>query len=219
VLNNLKQKAIGARAIPIPADLANVSEIERLVTELSAHTDHVDILFANAGASWGAPFEKQPEDAFSKVLNLNVKSIFYTVQKLQGMLRKRASVGNPSTVIINSSAAGVAVGTLGENGTHGYSVSKAAAVHLAKILAVELGPRAINTNAICPGFFPTKMSGGLIHLEGGLASQAARTPNGRLGQPADLAGLVVFLASPAASHINGAVIALDGGAHLGGGKL
>lgn len=218
-LNNLPHKAPHARAISLPADLARVSEIDRMVQVLLAYIDHVDILFANAGASWGAPVEKQPEEAFTKVLNLNVKSIFYTVQRLQPALRRRATIGNPSSVIINASAAGLAVGTLGENGTHGYSVCKAAAVHLAKILAVELGPRAINTNAICPGFFPTKMAKGLIALEGGLDSQAVRTPHHRLGRPEDLAGLVVFLASRAASHINDAIISLDGGAHLRGGKL
>jgi NAD(P)-dependent dehydrogenase (short-subunit alcohol dehydrogenase family) len=219
LLNKLPQKLESSRAIPLAFDLSKVEEIDKLVSEISAVTQHVDILFANAGASWGASFENQPEHAFTKIMDLNVKSIFYTVQRLQPLLRRRATIGNPSTVIINSSAAGIGVGTLGEHGTHAYSVSKAAAIHLARVLAVELGPRGINTNAICPGFFPTKMSAGLISLEGGLALQAARSPNGRLGMPEDIAGLVVFLVSRAASHINGAVISIDGGAHLGNGKL
>lgn len=218
-LNRLTNKAPSSKAISLPADLSKVAEIDRIVEEIGKETNHVDLLFANAGATWGAPFEEQPESAFSKILDLNIKSIFYTVQKMQGLLRARGRIGDPSSVIINSSAAGIGVGTLGKHGTHAYSVSKAGAVHLAKILAVELGPRGINTNAICPGFYPTKMSAGLIDLQGGLEEQAVRSPNLRLGKPEDIAGLVVFLGSRAGSHINGAVITTDGGTHLGSGKL
>ncbi|KIW99576.1 uncharacterized protein Z518_11315 [Rhinocladiella mackenziei CBS 650.93] len=218
-LNALPSKRPGAQAISIPADSASISELERLATEISKHTDHVDILFANAGATWGAPFGKHPPDAFTKVLNLNVKSIYYTVQMLHPLLTRNATTANPSRVIINASAAGIGVGSLGENATHAYSVSKAAAIHLAKILAVELGPQGVVSNAICPGFYPTKLAAGLIEATGGRAAQAARAPNNRLGEPEDMAGLVVFLASRASVHINGAVISTDGGAIHGSSKL
>ncbi|KIX08859.1 uncharacterized protein Z518_03516 [Rhinocladiella mackenziei CBS 650.93] len=218
-LNSLPNKKPGAQAISIPADLAQVSEIQRLTKEIAKHTDYIDILFANAGATWGAPFGKHPEEAFTKVLNLNVKSIYYIVQNLEPLLSKNATTNNPSRIVINASAAGIGVGSLGENATHAYTVSKAAAIHLAKILAVELGGRGIVTNAIAPGFYLTKMAAGLIELTGGLAVQAARAPNNRLGQPEDIAGLVVFLCSRASMHINGAVITTDGGAVLGSSKL
>ncbi|RMZ75359.1 hypothetical protein DV738_g5521, partial [Chaetothyriales sp. CBS 135597] len=201
-LNSLRGKRPGAMAISVPADSADIAEIERLGAEISKHTDHIDILFANAASTWGAPFGKHPPDVFTKVLNLNVKSIYYTVQTLHPLLRKNATTENPSRIIINASIGGIGVGSLGENATHAYSVSKAAAIHLAKILSVELGPQGITTNAIAPGFYPTKMAAGLIELTGGLAFQAARAPNKRLGKPEDIAGLVVFLANQNGRRIN-----------------
>jgi NAD(P)-dependent dehydrogenase (short-subunit alcohol dehydrogenase family) len=80
-LNALPNKAPGAIAISVPADSSKISEIEKLVAEVKKHTDHVDILFANAGATWGSTFDGAPEDAFSKVMDLNVKAVFYTIQK------------------------------------------------------------------------------------------------------------------------------------------
>jgi len=218
-LNALPNKRPGAQAISVPADSAKVSEIERLVAEVSKTTDHVDILFANAGATWGAPFEAHPESAFSKVMDLNVKSVFYTVQKFEPLLRKAGKIDDPSRIIITASVAGIGVGSLGANATYGYSASKAAAIHLAKNLAVELGPRAISCNAICPGFFPSKMASGLMELEGGAEAMAASSPNKRLGHAEDIAGLVVFLSSRAATHLNGAVITTDGGSVLGRTRL
>lgn len=218
-LNALPNKAPGARAYSVPADSSKIGDIERLVAEISKTTDHVDILFANAGATWGAPFETHPPDAFSKVMDLNVKSIFYTVQKMEPLLSKRASIEDPSRVIVTASVAGIGVGTLGEHATYAYSASKAAAIHLAKNLAVELGPRGIITNSIAPGFYPTKMASGLMELTGGTKALAEATPNQRLGKPEDIAGLVVFLSSRASSHLNGAVITTDGGSILGRTKL
>jgi len=218
-LNALPNKYPSAQAISVPADLSKISEIERLATEVAKTTDHVDILFANAGATWGAPFETHPESAFSKVMDLNVKSVFYTVQKFEPLLRKRGTVDDPSRIVITASVAGIGVGTLGENATYSYSASKAAAIHLAKNLAVELGPRYITCNAIAPGFYPSKMASGIIELQGGAEALTKSTPNQRLGHPEDIAGLVVFLSSRAATHLNGAVITTDGGAILSRGRL
>jgi len=218
-LNALPNRRPGAQAIAIPADLAKVSEIERLAAEVAKTTDHVDILFANAGATWGAPFETHPESAFSKVMDLNVKSVFYTVQKLEPLLRRRGTVDDPSRVIITASVAGLAVGPLGPSGAYGYSASKAAAINLARNLAVELGPRGISCNAIAPGFYPSKMASGVMDMQGGVEALAKATPNRRVGHPEDIAGLVVFLASRAATHLNGSVITTDGGSILGRTRL
>lgn len=218
-LNALPNKAAGAKAIAIPADISKVSEIERLVAEVKKTTDHVDILFANAGATWGERFETHPESAFAKVMDLNVKSIFYTVQKFEPLLKVRARNDDPSRVIVTASVAGIEVGTLGKQATYGYSASKAAAIHLTKNLAVELGPRGIVCNAVCPGFYPTKMANGLMEMSGGIEQIAKASPNRRLGSPEDIAGLVTFLASPASRHMNGAAVVTDGGAMLGGHKL
>ncbi len=100
-----------------------------------------------------------------------------------------------------------------------FSPSTAAAIHLTRNLAVELGPRHILCNSIAPGFFPSKMASGLMSLQGGEAEIAKQNPNGRLGKPEDIAGAVVYLASRASSHVNGACITLDGGALWGKGRL
>src|SRR5271170_7236881 len=218
-LNALPNKRRGAVAIAIPADISKMSEIDRLVAEIAKTTDHVDILFANAGATWGAPFETHPEDAFSKVMDLNVKSVFYTCQKLEPLLKKNATIEDPSHIIVTASVAGIGVGSLGANATYSYSASKAAAIHLTKNLAVELGPRGIVCNAIAPGFYPTKMASGLMEMQGGMEQLAAASPNRRLGHPEDIAALVVFLAGRGAKHLNGAVVTTDGGSVLGRTKL
>ncbi|KAL4994304.1 hypothetical protein BDV10DRAFT_203889 [Aspergillus recurvatus] len=215
-LNALPNKRPGAQAISIPADSSKVSEIERLVSEVRKTTSHIDILFANAGATWGEEFERFPESAFDKVLDLNVKSVFFTIQKFFPLLSARANRDDPSRVIITGSVAGITLGSLGKNGSFSYSASKAAVLHLTRNLAVELGPKHVNVTAIAPGFYPSKMANGLIEIQGGLKELEAASPNKRLGRPEDIAGLVVFLASRAAGHLNGSVITTDGGAHLKG---
>lgn len=209
-----------------------------MVAEVAKHTDHVDILFANAGASWGASLDKTPESSFNKVMDLNVKSVFLCIQKYEiscpnslatslantqhrfaPLLRKKASLDDPSRVVVTASVAGIGIGSLGENATFAYSASKAAALHLTRNLAVELAPQGILCNAIAPGFFPTKMANGLMELQGGTKQLADDTPNKRLGTAEDIAATVVYLCSRAGSHINGGHVVLDGGSVLARGKL
>ncbi|KAL0467008.1 oxidoreductase [Neurospora intermedia] len=218
-LNALPGLAPGAKAISIPADAATLSGVQHLVSEVAKHTDHVDILLANAGATWGAPFDEHPDSAFAKVMDLNVRGVFNTIREFAPLLQKKASVKDPSRVIITASVAGLGIGTIGKQGTYGYSASKAAVIHLGRNLAVELGPRGITVNSICPGFFPTKMSNGLLDMSGGKESIAAANPMKRLGRPEDIAGVVVYLASRAGAHVNGATIAIDGGAMWAKGQL
>ena len=205
---------------------------------MSKTTDHVDILFANAGATWGEAFDTHPDSAFAKVMDLNVKSVFNTCRlyysspktaqisskltppsSFAPLLQASATPTSPSRIIITASVAGLAVGSLGANATFGYSASKAAAIHLARNLAVELGPRHILTNSIAPGFFPSKMASGLMELQGGEKKLAQEVPDRRLGMPEDVAGTVVFLASRAAGHINGACVTIDGGSVWGRSRL
>ncbi|RFU35749.1 hypothetical protein B7463_g601, partial [Scytalidium lignicola] len=218
-LNALPNLAPGAHAISVPADSSKFSDVERLVKEVSKTTDHVDILLANAGATWGESFDTHPDSAFAKVMDLNVKSVFNTVRLFAPLLQKNATIEDPSRVIITASVAGLGVGTLGKNATFGYSASKAAVIHLGRNLAMELGPRGVLVNSIAPGFFPSKMASGLIELTGGVERHAAKNPNRRLGKPEDIAGLVVFLCSRASSHINGDCIAVDGGEHWNRGSM
>lgn len=135
------------------------------------------------------------------------------------LMQKRCTIEEPSRVIITASVAGIGIGSLGKNATYGYSASKAAVIHLAKNLAVELGPRHIMVNCIAPGFFPSKMANGLLDLSGGAEAMAAKNPSLKLGRPEDIAGLVVFLSSRASAHINGAVITVDGGEVWGRGGM
>ncbi|KAF7856155.1 uncharacterized protein EAF02_011414 [Botrytis sinoallii] len=217
-LNSLPNLSPGAKAISVPADISTIEGIQHLVSEVSKTTDHIDILFANAGATWGEKFDTHPDDAFAKVMNLNVKSVFGTVRLFAPLLQARASASEPSRVIVTASVAGLAVALPGPNSAIGYSASKAAAIHLTKNLAVELGPRHILCNAISPGFFPSKMANAHMESKGGVAKLAKAVPDRRLGKPEDIAGAVVFLASRAGSHVNGANLVVDGGEVLSRGE-
>ncbi|TVY35625.1 Rhamnolipids biosynthesis 3-oxoacyl-[acyl-carrier-protein] reductase, partial [Lachnellula subtilissima] len=175
-LNALPNLAPGAKAISVPADSAKFEGVEHLVKEVGKTTDHVDILFANAGATWGESFDTHPDSAFAKVMDLNVKSVFNTIRLFAPLLQKNGTIEDPSRVIITASVAGIGIGSLGKNATFGYSASKAAVIHLTKNLAVELGPRHILVNAIAPGFFPSKMASGLLEISGGADTFAAKNP-------------------------------------------
>ncbi|KAL8282962.1 hypothetical protein RB600_006115 [Gaeumannomyces tritici] len=207
-LNALPGLAPGAVAIPAPADSATEDGVRALLETVKKNLGggggakgRVDVLLANAGASWGEALDTHPDSAFAKVMDLN------------------EALDDPARVIITGSVAGLSVGTLGKQGTFGYSASKAAAIHLGRNLALELGPRGISVNNIAPGFFPSKMADGLLELSGGAAEIARRNPMRRLGRPEDIAGVVVYLASRAGAHVNGATIAIDGGAMWQRGEL
>ncbi|CAM1510035.1 Fc.00g003700.m01.CDS01 [Cosmosporella sp. VM-42] len=218
-LNALPNLAPGAIAISIPSDSATEAGVKHLLDEVKKHTDHVDILFANAGATWGESFDTHGDAAFAKVMDLNVKAVFNTIRLFTPLLQKRAALDDPSRVLITASVAGLGIGTIGKQGTYGYSASKAAVIHLGRNLAVELGPRHISVNSICPGFFPSKMSNGLLKMSGGADKIAKANPMGRLGVPEDIAGVVVYLTSRAGAHVNGEAIAVDGGAMWARGEL
>ncbi|RGP80490.1 gluconate 5-dehydrogenase [Fusarium longipes] len=218
-LNALPNLSPGAVAISVPADSSKFEGVESLLAQVKKHTDRVDILFANAGATWGESFDTHPDSAFAKVMDLNVKAVFNTIRLFTPLLEKNASIQDPSRVIITASVAGLGVGTIGKQGTYGYSASKAAVLHLGRNLAMELGPRHITVNSICPGFFPSKMANGLLEMSGGADQFAAANPMRRLGQPEDIAGAVVYLASRAGAHVNGETVAIDGGALWQRGEL
>ncbi|CAN8095586.1 unnamed protein product [Discula destructiva] len=218
-LNSLPSLPPGARAISVPADSATIAGVQALLDGVKKHTAHVDILFANAGATWGEAFDTHPDGAFGKVLDLNIKAVFNTIRLFAPLLQARASVEDPSRVLITASVAGLGVGTLGKQATFGYAASKAGVIHLGRNLAIELGPRHITVNSICPGFFPTKMSVGLLEFRGGQKKHANANPLLRLGRPEDIAGMVVYLCSRAGSYVNGEAIALDGGALWSKGQL
>jgi len=208
-LPNIKGKAIG-----IAADVGKREAVEKLLEEVKRHTDKLDILVANAGATWGGPFETTPDWSSAKILDLNVRGIFNMVQLFQPLLERAGTRADPARIVVVSSTAGRTVPHVGINGTIMYSASKAAATHLGKNLAVELGPKNITTNIVAPGFFPSKLANVLMENLGGQAALSAGNPRKRLGEPEDIAGVMLYLCSPAANYVNGVEIVVDGGKHL-----
>lgn len=206
------------RAIGIAANVAQVEGIERLVKEVKTHESKLDILIANAGATWGGPFEPTPDWSSQKVLDLNVRGVFNLARLFTHMLAESGTPQDPSRIIIMSSVAGTNVSHTGDNGTIMYSASKAAAHHLGRNLAVELGPRNITVNTIAPGFFPSKLANGLIEILGGQEELERGNPRKRLGIPEDIAGVTLFLCSRASGYVNGEYISVDGGVRLTAGR-
>ncbi|KAF4784356.1 rhamnolipids biosynthesis 3-oxoacyl-(acyl-carrier-protein) reductase [Colletotrichum scovillei] len=214
-LPNIRGKAIG-----IAANVADSKDIVRLVEEVKNIVGEkgLNILVCNAGAAWGSKFEDAPPSSSVKILDLNVRGVFELVQKFLPLLEKAASEGDPARVLTVSSTAGGNVPHVGEHGTIMYAASKAAANHLGRNFAVELGPKNITSNIIAPGFFPSKLAQGLINNLGGIEELSRGNPLGRLGEPEDIAGVAVFLCSRAAKYVNGVVIEIDGGARLVAGR-
>ncbi len=194
-------------------DLARVDEIERVVAQVSeAFGGQLDVLVNNAGATWGAPLDEYPESGWDKVFDLNVKSLFFVTQKCLPLLRaagKRPDA--PSRVINIGSISGI---DYPMDDAWAYHPAKASVHHLTNVLAKKLVREGITVNAIAPGLFPSKMTAFL--MPGGDSSGVAQfIPMGRTGQPSDIIGTVVYLASQAGSFTTGALIKIDGGSALG----
>ncbi|HEX7044962.1 MAG TPA: SDR family oxidoreductase [Burkholderiales bacterium] len=198
----------GIEVLTIPHDLSKTETIPGMVGQVIERLGGIDILVNNAGATWGAPAEEHPPEAWHKVMNLNVHGTFFLTQEVgrRCMIPKRAG-----KIINIASIAGLAGNPPGMH-TIAYNTSKGALVNFTRALAAEWGRYGINVNAICPGFFPSKMSRGI--LEKIEQAVIAMTPLQRLGGDEDLKGAVVFLASDASRHITGQYIAVDGGASI-----
>jgi len=197
------------RCISLPNDLSTMEGVENLVREISEREEELHILVNNAGAAWGEPIETFPEEGFDKITDLNLKSLFFLTRDLLPMLEKAGSSEDPARVINIGSIDGLRVPFVPN---FSYAAAKAAVHHLTRMLAVHLGGRKITVNAVAPGFFPSKMTRHL--LENYRETFEKACPLGRIGEPADMAGVAVFLASRAASYINGAIIPVDGGHSL-----
>jgi NAD(P)-dependent dehydrogenase (short-subunit alcohol dehydrogenase family) len=190
----------------LPADLSTEAEARRLAASLAKKEPALNILVNNAGANWGAPMAEYPDDAWDKVLALNVKSIFHLTRACLPALQKAATPGDPARVINIGSIDGLRVPHLN---TYAYSSSKAAVHHLTRVLANELGPKGITVNAVAPGPFESKMMAET--LRNFRDAIAASCPLGRIGEPEDMAGVAIYLASRAGAYVNGTVIPVDGG--------
>ena len=192
--------------VSIPADLSTLDGIKALADTINDRENQLDILVNNAGAAWGAPLEDYPESGWDKVMDINVKSPFFLSQALLPLLEKSASASDPARIICIGSVDGINVNRLPN---YAYGPSKAAVHHLARTLAAHLADRNITSNAIAPGPFPSKMTAGVLKKYGKQIRQGV--PLKRIGEPRDMAGAAIFLASKAASYITGIVLPVDGG--------
>ncbi len=203
-------KGRGVDAVRVAGDLSRAQGVGPFVDAVAAAAGApIDILVNNAGTTWGAPAEEHPLDGWNKVLGLNLTGVFLLTQQVGArwmIPRKQGRIVNIASV----------AGLKGSRPEHlraiAYHTSKGGLVHFTRALAAEWGQFGITVNAICPGFIPSKMSQGVLDK---IAPQVLEaTPLRQLGEPADLAGLVVLLASAAARHITGQIIAVDGGASV-----
>lgn len=207
-----KQLSEYGNCIPLPANVVNHEDRCRIVEVISRQEKKLDILFNNAGTSWGESYEKYPVSAFDKVLSLNITAVFALTRDLTPLLASCSSQEIPSRVINIGSMDGLHQPTVDRTGTYAYTASKAAVHHLTRQLAIELGPKHISVNAIAPGYFPSKMTATI--LDQYADDVVYNCPMGRLGVGDDMAGVAIFLSSKAGSYINGAVIPVDGGTSI-----
>jgi gluconate 5-dehydrogenase len=196
----------GIEAQFIAADASDDDAAQAVVDHTMKQFKRIDILVNNAGATWGAPAEDYPLQAWDKVMNLNVRSLFTFSQAAA----RASMIPNRSGRIINVASVAGLGGNPVEMTTIAYNSSKAAAINFTRALAAEWGRYGINVNALAPGFFPTKMAAGLL-AEMGEDNVAEKSPLGRLGGDDDLKGAALLLATPAGRHITGQVLAVDGG--------
>ncbi|WP_395700043.1 SDR family oxidoreductase [Aquabacterium sp.] len=201
---HLSERGIDARWIA--ADAANPDDARRVCAETLERLGQVDILVNNAGAAWGAPAEDHPLEAWDKVMNLNIRSLFVFSQAVarDSMIpRRRGRILNIASI------AGLGGNPPGME-TIAYNTSKGAVVNFTRALACEWGEHGITVNALAPGFFPSKMTRGTLEKFGEDA-MAAHAPLRRLGDDDDLKGAALLLCSAAGKHITGQILAVDGG--------
>jgi gluconate 5-dehydrogenase len=200
----------GIDASWIAADAAREDDLARLAREAVARLGHVDILVNNAGASWGAPAENHPLEAWDKVMNLNIRGVFLLTQAIG----KTSMIPRRYGRIVNiASIAGLLGNPPQLMSTIAYNTSKGALVNFTRALAAEWGRHNITVNALAPGFFPSKMTQGVIaHF--GAEALARFAPLERIGDDEDLKGAALLFASEAGKHITGQILAVDGGASV-----
>jgi NAD(P)-dependent dehydrogenase (short-subunit alcohol dehydrogenase family) len=198
---------MGIECRTVACDLADPTMIPPLVDAVLGHWGRIDVLVNNAGCNWAAPAENYPDDGWRKVMALNVDAQFFLAREVA----KRAMIPARHGKIVNIASIAGLYGNPPdwEMGTAAYNASKGALITLTKALAAEWGRHDINVNAICPGFFPSKMTKATLDRVD--RKVLAMTPLGRLGGDEDLKGVVVFLASEASRHVTGQALVVDGG--------
>lgn len=192
--------------VALAADISSDDGARDLAARVAARESELHVLVNNAGANWGAPLADYPAAAWDKVLDTNLKGPFFLTRAFLPLLEKAVRPGDPARVINIGSIDGLQVPLLE---TYAYSASKAGVHHLTRTLARALAPRGITVNAVAPGPFESKMMAAT--LERFRDAIVASCPLGRIGEPEDMAGVAVYLASRAGAYVTGAVIPVDGG--------
>ncbi|WP_282139983.1 SDR family oxidoreductase [Cytobacillus oceanisediminis] len=198
---------LGVKTLALSCDISKPEDVHKVVDRTVKEFGSIDILVNNSGATWGAPAEEMPLEAWHKVINVNVTGTF-----LMSQAAGKIMIEQKSGKIINiASVAGLGGTDPRVMDTIGYNTSKGAVITMTKDLAVKWGRYGINVNAIAPGFFPTKMSAAII--EHGKNPILEATPLRRFGSADDLKGAALFLASNASNYVTGDVLIVDGGTH------
>ncbi len=201
-----KLKQLGVESFALKCDITNPEEVKHVVDSTVEKFGRIDILVNNSGATWGAPVEEMPLEAFQKVLNVNLVGTFLMSQTV-GKIMIEQKAGK----IINiASVAGLRGSNPDVMNTIGYNTSKAGVINFTRDLAAKWGQHNIHVNAIAPGFFPTKMSNVILERYGEKILEG--TPLGRYGTDKDIKGVALFLAAPASDFVTGETIVVDGGA-------
>jgi NAD(P)-dependent dehydrogenase (short-subunit alcohol dehydrogenase family) len=195
--------------LSVPANLGLPGGVDQLLQVVAAREERLHILVNNAGATWGAPLEEYPLDAFDKLWNINVKAMFELTVKSLPLLRAAASAADPGRVVNIGSIDGL---TIPATENYAYSASKAGVHMLTRHLAHQLAGQQITVNAIAPGPFDSKMMAFVLDDPDGRAAVAGRIPLGRIGEPDDMAGAVIYLSSRAGRYVTGVTLPVDGGA-------
>lgn len=202
----------------IVADVTNPEQRRLLVSQLSDRLgkEGLSVLINNAGTNWGEKLENYPDAGFAKVIDTNLNAVFSLTRDLVAQLKSAASDNNPSRIINIGSMDGLQVPVVQRVPTFAYSASKAALHHLTRVLAVELGPDNVTVNAVAPGFFESRMTDHVLAKY--RDDIEADSPLGRIGMPAEIIGVVIYLCSRAGAYTNGTVIPVDGGTSISKGS-
>ncbi|HEX7064449.1 MAG TPA: SDR family oxidoreductase [Bacillales bacterium] len=200
-----KLKELNVRSLAMKCDVTNPEDIESVIKATLDEFGQIDILVNNSGATWGAPAMEMPLDKWQKVLNVNATGTFLFSQAVGREMLKRKQ----GKIINMASVAGLKGSRQDVMDTLGYNASKGAIISFTRDLGVKLAPDNIQVNAIAPGFFPTKMSKGLLAYSGDKILEG--TPAGRFGSDQDIQGVALMLASQASDYIVGQTIVVDGG--------
>jgi len=194
--------------VPLPADISSIAGIEALVAGLSKRESSVDILVNNAGVAWGEPFENFPEKGWDRVMNLNVKSVFFLTQKMMPLLKNSATPEDPSRIINITSILGARPDPMM---AYSYCASKSALAQMTRNLAFDLARFNITVNGISPGFFPSQMTAHIMEDEKANREMLGKARFQRYGKAEELAGLSIYLCSRSGAYVTGDIIAVDGG--------